>query len=294
MIKTLELKNISKVIKDTVILNDINLSVKTGEILGVIGLNGSGKSSLFKVICGMWQNTTGEFFINNTNITTKYEEFVEKISFFIESPNLYENLTVKDNFKILNLINDKKDLEWLNFLVSKFKLQNFMDEKIKKCSLGTKQKIGIIMSLLNKGDVIILDEPSNSLDIESVIELYNIINILKKEGKIIFISSHIIEELESIADKFIVLDRGTIISEHTNTKDFLDVIFTNDVSKECLDSLKSIKEVISINKNIVTISILDLNRFTQECKNHDLKITHINKNKNIIRNTLLKNSFKGK
>lgn len=281
MIKKVTLVNIYKHKKNKPILKNITLNFNSGEVVGIVGKNGCGKSSLFKVITGLWKPSSGDILLNDISINNKKIYDLYKISSFIERPNLYENLKVKDNFKILISLYDISDLSWFNFLYDEFNIKEFENKIIKKCSSGMKQKVGIIMSLLNDGDLIILDEPTNTLDIDSVNSLYKIIEILKEKNKIIIISSHIIDELESIIDKAIIIEDGAVKEEYikSNFKNTYIVNFeSNDSKLKFIDLKMDNYNIIDSNEDCIELEIEDLNKFMKQCLEHDISIKNINKN----------------
>ena len=290
MINSFEVKNISKLIKKKPILNNVSFKILKGEVIGIVGKNGSGKSSLFKIISGLWTKSSGNIMINGEIVNSSSSNYYKHLSSFIEYPNIYNNLTVRNNFDILISLNNFIDLDWFNFLIDNFKINEFMNIKVKNCSLGMKQKIGLTMSLMNDGDIIVLDEPSNSLDIDSVIVLHEIIEILKKKNKIILISSHIVEELENIVDKFIILDSGSIVSFCPNNNlNFYTVNFKKQVNDSDLLILKSINTILSIDDNIANINISNINEFINECNSNKLEIVSLECTHNKIKKIIMDN-----
>lgn len=288
MINKLEINNVSKYINRKTIIEQISFTCKSGEVIGIVGPNGSGKSSIFKIISGLWYKTSGTILINNKQIEPSNTCMLKKISSFIERPNVYENLTVEENIKIITSLYGISNLEWVNFLIERLNITSFKNKRLKKCSLGMKQKVGILISLINDGDIIILDEPTNSLDIDSVKTIHEIIKILKEKDKIILVSSHIIEELESIVDKVIILKDGHIkgiYNKHIDENIYI-VQFKENITK---DKLLNNEEVISVHKveqNLAEIKISDINKFMKECILNEIEISSISKKTNLLRDLM--------
>ena len=288
MINKLEINNVSKYINRKTIIEQISFTCKSGEVIGIVGPNGYGKSSIFKIISGLWYKTSGTILINNKQIEPSNTCMLKKISSFIERPNVYENLTVEENIKIITSLYGISNLEWVNFLIERLNITSFKNKRLKKCSLGMKQKVGILISLINDGDIIILDEPTNSLDIDSVKTIHEIIKILKEKDKIILVSSHIIEELESIVDKVIILKDGHIkgiYNKHIDENIYI-VQFKENITK---DKLLNNEEVISVHKveqNLAEIKISDINKFMKECILNEIEISSISKKTNLLRDLM--------
>jgi len=206
----IEIKNVSKTIKNNVVLDKINIKLEKGKIYGFRGKNGSGKTMLFRAICGLINVDEGEIIIDN-KIIGKDISFPENLGVLIEYPGFLPNLTGFKNLKYLadiKRIISKKDIE---VAMEKVGLDPKDNRIYKKYSLGMKQRLGIAQAIMEDPDLIILDEPSNSLDLDGVKLINDIILEFKKQGKTILIANHDKEELENIADDILLMDRGKII-----------------------------------------------------------------------------------
>lgn len=202
----IEVKHVSLDYKGNKILEDVNLTVKKGEICGLVGRNGSGKTVLMKCICGFIPLKSGEIIVDE-KVVGKDIDFPESMGLIIEYPVFAENKTGLQNLLLLASI--KK-------IVSKDTIINYMDTvnldpllktKVKKYSLGMKQKLAIIQALMEDPDILILDEPFNSLDEESVKLVREILLKEKEKGKAIIISSHNKEDIELLCDKVYEMKR---------------------------------------------------------------------------------------
>ena len=205
----LELKNVSKNFGKIEIIKNVTLSMGEGKIYGFIGRNGSGKSVLLKLICGFYNPTSGEILLDNYNYSEN-NSFPKETRALIEKPNFLPDLTGLENLELLASVQNKigkddilKTLEKLNMLTEK-------DKKYSKYSLGTKQKLGIAQVLMENPNLIILDEPFNGVENDTVKKIRNLLKEERKKGKIIIIASHIKEDIEQLADVVYQVDAGIV------------------------------------------------------------------------------------
>lgn len=271
----IQMMNLDKKISKKQILKDINLECEKGKITGIIGPNGSGKSSLFKVLSGLWDYDSGRVLFNDLEFSENEQEIISSIGSFIEVPNLYEDLTARQNCELLLKLHNISDLTWYNHLVSLFEMESFMDIKVKKYSLGMKQKVGIVLSLIANPDIIILDEPTNSLDVTSVKRFHNLLKSIKDE-KIIIISSHILEELDSLCDEIYLINSGTLVNRSQEEVKITYIVeFNDNLPKDII--LKSVQNVERISNNTIRFECVKLNDFLDEIRNFNLEIKNIDK-----------------
>jgi ABC-2 type transport system ATP-binding protein len=204
----IRIENLIKIIDGNIILNNINISFETGKIYGIIGRNGSGKSVLFKSICGFLKPTSGKIFVSGDDI---YEKglFPKDLRALIEKPTFLSAVSGFENLKLLaniqKRINDSEIIKTLEDV----NLKEEKEKKYGKYSLGMKQKLGIASVLMEKPNIMIFDEPFNGVDNSSCEKIKK--NILKeKENKIILISSHIEQDLIDLCDEIYYMDSGEI------------------------------------------------------------------------------------
>lgn len=207
--KSISIKNYNKSIKNNKILNNINLTLESGKVYGLKGRNGSGKSMLMRAMSGMMFPDSGEVIINKINIT-KEKKVYDNIGVLIENAGFIDYLNGYDNLKLLanikNIITDSEIKEWM----IKFNLDPDNKTKVRGYSLGMRQKLGIIQALMEKPEILFLDEPINALDEESI-RIFNAeIKKIKSEDKIVVISNHNYEELKELCDEIIEIESGTI------------------------------------------------------------------------------------
>ena len=245
--KVLEVKNINKFFGKKQILKDISFDIEEGEILGFVGPNGSGKTTTIKIILGLQKASSGEVYINGENIKENFENAIKKVGAIVESPDMYMYLSGLDNLKLVanyyNISHDKIDS-----IVEFVGLKDRIKDTVSKYSLGMRQRLGIAQAILNKPNLLIVDEPTNGLDPSGIIEFRKMLKELaKKEKMSIFISSHNLAEIENICDKVLLINEGEIVS--------LDVLHEkNDKDKYKLE-LNSTKKL----ENKENIEIIDEN-----------------------------------
>ncbi len=207
----LEVKNLTKKFGDNVAVNDISFNVENGKIYGLIGRNGAGKSTTFRMILGIIEPTEGSVLYDNKKIKGKISD---KIGYLPEEGSLipaYTVLELCEYYGGLKLMKPEEIRERLLSWLEEFNVVEFLNKKIKDLSKGNKQKIQFIVSVLHNPDLIILDEPFSGLDPLSVEEIKNAVLKLKEQGKTIIFSSHRMDHVEELCESVILLDKGNAI-----------------------------------------------------------------------------------
>ncbi|KEJ00177.1 ABC transporter ATP-binding protein [Clostridium botulinum A2B7 92] len=259
----LDVKNISKKRGKTPILKDVNFSIGKGEICGFVGRNGAGKTTLMKIITSMLFPNEGEITICGKNLKTEREEALKNIGAVIETPEMYGYLTGRQNLNyIASMLKDVTKDE-IEEAIRYSNLGDKIDEKVKKYSLGMKQRLGLAQALIGDISLLILDEPTNGLDPLGVVELENTINTLVKEkGVSVFISSHILSEIENICTKVVFIDNGEIINiqkmdEDPQVNNIKNMFINTDLPEKAAEIIKSIPdiELLKVENNGVSVLI---------------------------------------
>ena len=202
-------KNLTKSFKGIKILNNVNITFKSKKIIALVGRNGSGKSVLLKLLCGLYIPTEGEILFDNINYNLN-EEYPPNTRALIEKPTFMDELTGFENLKLLakiqNLIGDQEINEALKIV----NLYDDKDKKFKYYSLGMKQKLGIAQVIMENPDVMIFDEPFNGIEKRTAEKLRKYLKEKKEEGKLIIIATHIKEDVEELADLVYEVDDGNV------------------------------------------------------------------------------------
>lgn len=205
----IEVQNLEKKFKNNTILSDVNLEFTSGHIYGLAGRNGSGKSAFLKILCGLYKPTLGIVLFNGKNYHLD-NMFVPNLRALIEKPSFFPDLTGYENLELLAKIQNKISS---NEILSSLKRVNLIEEKdklYKEYSLGMKQKLGIAQVIMENPDILILDEPFNGIEEETVKKISNYLLELKHLGKLIIISSHIKEDLNYLCDEIYYFDNGKV------------------------------------------------------------------------------------
>ena len=210
--KVLEVENLSKSFGKRKVLNDVNLTIYEGDIVGLIGPNGAGKTTLIKTILNLYKSDIGNVIICGFDIRKDLEKALSKTGSIIENPDMYLSLSGRKNLEITALINDIIDKEYINEMIKLVGLEDRINDKVKKYSLGMKQRLALANALIKKPKLLIFDEPTNGLDPYGIKELRMILKkISEEENMSILISSHILSEVENICDRVMIIDEGKII-----------------------------------------------------------------------------------
>lgn len=205
------IKNVSKSFDGIEVLHEVNLDLEEGKIYGFIGRNGSGKSVLFKIICGLYYPTSGSVIVDGVDIHKK-DVFPNDMRVLIEKPNFLPNLTGLENLKLLASIQNKITEEDIILILDKLNLKKDMNKLYHKYSLGMKQKLAVAQVFMENPKMMIFDEPFNGIEEKTVEVIKKILLEEKKNGKIILISSHIKEDIEELADTIYFVDAGSVNS----------------------------------------------------------------------------------
>ena len=212
----IEINNLKMNFGSKEVLKGIDLKIYKGSIIGYIGPNGAGKSTTVKIMLGLLHGYTGSVKVFGEDISTTSLNYRSKIGYVPEVTELYESLTAKE---YLTFIGQLYDMEYEEADEKALKLMSILgidyayESKLASFSKGMKQKVSIISSLLHNPEIIFLDEPLSGLDANSVMIIKEIIINLKKAGKTIFYSSHIMEVVENISDRILILNNGKIVAD---------------------------------------------------------------------------------
>ena len=207
----IEIKNVTKIIKKTKVIDSVSLKFEGGKIYGLSGKNGCGKTMLMRLISGLIYPTTGEIIIND-KILGRDCSFPESIGLLIENPAFLTDYTAYENLKMLNgMVGKKLSKEEILDVIESVGLDPKDKRKYYKFSLGMKQRLGIAAAIMGKPEVILLDEPINAIDVDGVSEIRNLIRDLRDEDRVIVIACHDKEEMGYMADEIIYMKDGKIV-----------------------------------------------------------------------------------
>jgi ABC-2 type transport system ATP-binding protein len=211
--EVIKTENLSKFYGDVKAVDDISLSVGKGEIYGFLGLNGAGKTTTIRMLLGMIRPTAGQSYLNGERIHSSQHKIWNKVGYLVEVPYSYPQLTVKENLEIVRRLRLLPDPSAVDSIIKKLKLDPYENRKAKNLSLGNAQRLGLAKALIHQPDILILDEPSNGLDPEGIVEIRELLLDLASQGVTVFISSHILGEISKIATRIGIIHKGKLIQE---------------------------------------------------------------------------------
>lgn len=211
MKNVIEINNLTKSYDNVAVIKSININIVEGTIHALLGKNGAGKTTILKSILGLIKPTSGSIFILGENqLTEKGRNVLKQVGCMIETPGFYPNLTGTENLSIFAKLRelDKQAVQEALTIVN---LPYADSKKFKEYSLGMKQRLAIANAIMHDPDILILDEPTNGLDPSGVIEIRELCKEMKRQGKTLLISSHILSEVEQVADEVSIIDEGELV-----------------------------------------------------------------------------------
>ena len=206
--------NLSKKYGKTLVVDDLNLSISSGEIVGFLGLNGAGKTTTMRMLLGLIKPTSGECYIQGNKVDQYNLEVLNEIGYIIETPYSYPELTVQENLEIASTLRGLRNKDIIDWVTEKLKLDQYKDKQVKHLSLGNVARLGIAKAIIHKPKILILDEPTNGLDPFGVIEVRELLKELANNlGTTVLISSHKLEEISKVATRIVIIHGGRLIRE---------------------------------------------------------------------------------
>ena len=216
MLPVLKVEGLTKTYGKKNVVQDVNFSVFPGQIFGFVGPNGAGKSTTIRMITGLTPITRGSVRISGYSVQHAFKKAISSVGAVVEIPQLYSYMSGLKNLKLFASFYGKKAQARISNIVKLVGLENRIKDKVSTYSLGMKQRLGIAQALLNKPQLLILDEPTNGLDPNGIVEMRNVLRVLADNEKMaIIISSHNLAELEQICDVIGVINDGKIIEYKT-------------------------------------------------------------------------------
>ena len=252
------ISNLSKQYGSKTVLNNINLEIYPGQIIGYIGPNGAGKSTTVKILTGIIQDYTGDVTVAGKNLRDNVLEVKRTIGYIPELAELYDLLTPREYLTFIGKLYDLSDdviEDRSRKMLESFSLLPNIDQRMDSFSKGMRQKVLISSGLLHNPSIVILDEPLSGLDANAVILVKELLQVLKQEGKTIFYCSHMMDVVEKVSDRIVLIDNGNIIANGTieelrnNTHDSLEQIFSKLTSTDDLGQRADEFASVFSNKN---------------------------------------------
>jgi ABC-2 type transport system ATP-binding protein len=214
----MEIRNLTKRIGSKTIVDQLSFDVPRGEVFGFLGPNGAGKTTTIRMIMGLMSMSEGSVKVNGLDVKERFEDAMKLMGGIVENPEMYKYLTGYQNLKHFSRMHQGITAKRLNEVIELVGLQNRIHDKVKKYSLGMRQRLGVAQAIMHKPAVLILDEPTNGLDPAGIRELRDYLRKLAKdEGITVIVSSHLLSEMELMCDRVAVIQNGKLIDvKHLN------------------------------------------------------------------------------
>lgn len=252
---SIQLKEVSKIYDNQKAVDAISFSAKKGEIIGFLGPNGAGKSTTMKMLTGFVKPTSGKLFVNGIDISKNAIATQKEIGYLPEHNPLYKELYVKEYLQFcaeIHQIKNKK--ETIKSLIDKVGLTNEAHKKIHQLSKGYQQRVGLAGAILHNPSILILDEPTTGLDPNQLVEIRALIKELGKD-KIVLFSTHIMQEVEAVCDRVIIIKKGQIVLDkplidlQKSTTQVIQVTFDKEIQQTNFSSLDNLKKASNLKEN---------------------------------------------
>ncbi|GAC1613855.1 MAG: ABC transporter ATP-binding protein [Ktedonobacteraceae bacterium] len=211
----LQTHNLSKQYGQRPAVNNLNLEVYRSDIFGFLGPNGAGKTTMIRMALGLIAPTSGSVEILGRNVATHRAEILPRVGALVETPALYLYMSGRDNLRAIASVLGGVSAKRIDAVLEMVGLRARQKDRVRTYSLGMKQRLGVAIALLQDPDVLILDEPANGLDPAGIVEMRDLLRRLVTEGKTIFISSHVLTEVQQICTRVAIINLGKLVTEAT-------------------------------------------------------------------------------
>ena len=276
--KVLEVNNLKKTIGKREIIKGVSFEINSGEIFGFLGPNGAGKTTTIRMLVGLIKPTEGDIKICGHDLKKDTSKALKEVGAVVENPELYKYLSGRENLMQIARIR-KISKEEVNETIKLVGLENRIDDKVRKYSLGMKQRLGLAASLLSKPKLLILDEPTNGLDPSGILDFREVVQKAARERDMaVFVSSHILSEVQNLCDKVAFINDGVIkaveeINKETHSmetdKDVVCLVsnLIKEINKlsyisSCKSEEKGLKIIIECNATPKLVKHLAMNNFS--------------------------------
>jgi ABC-2 type transport system ATP-binding protein len=240
-------------------IEDVDLEVKRGEVFGYLGPNGAGKTTTIRTLLDFIRPTRGAATVFNLDIRQSSVEIHRRVGYLNGELALYNDMTGEDLLKYLGNLRGGLDWKYVRELAARFECD--LPRRIQGLSLGNKQKLGLLQAFMHKPELLILDEPTNGLDPLMQHQFYDLLNETKKEGRTVFLSSHILPEVEKVCDRVGIIRQGRLVTVETIEKlkshsvRQLEIHFTGTVPKDKFINIPGVRDIV-LQDNILTCTVV--------------------------------------
>jgi ABC-2 type transport system ATP-binding protein len=281
-------------------IEEVDLQVKRGEVFGYLGPNGAGKTTTIRTLLDFIRPTGGTATVFNLDIRQHSVEIHRRVGYLNGELALYNNMTGEDLLKYLGNLRGGLDWKYVKELAARFQCD--LPRRIQGLSLGNKQKLGLLQAFMHKPELLILDEPTNGLDPLMQHEFYDLLTETKNEGRTIFLSSHVLPEVEKVCDRVGIIRQGKLVAVETiealksHSIRQLEIHFARVVPKEKFSNLPGVRD-IDIKNNVLTCTVVGsldalvkasaqfevVNIISHEPSLEDIFMTYYNEGKNNVK-----------
>ena len=213
MSEVIKTQNLTKKFGNVTAVDQLSITLNRGEIYGFIGLNGAGKTTTIRMLLGMINPTRGIVSLFGEQVSSGSNSLWSRVGYLVERPSAYPELTVRENLEVTRRLHLMRDREAVDAIIENMGLTEFADRRAQGLSTGNMQRLGLAKALIHKPELLILDEPSNGLDPAGVVEVRELLQSMRKEGTTIFMSSHILSEVNRLATRIGIIHEGRLLEE---------------------------------------------------------------------------------
>ena len=281
-------------------IEDVDLEVKRGEVFGYLGPNGAGKTTTIRTLLDFIRPTRGSATVFGLDIRQSSVDIHRRVGYLNGELALYNNMTGEDLLKYLGNLRGSLDWKYVRELAARFQCD--LPRRIQGLSMGNKQKLGLLQAFMHKPELLILDEPTNGLDPLMQHEFYDLLTETKKEGRTIFLSSHILPEVEKVCDRVGIIRQGKLVTVETietlksHSVRQLEIHFARAIPKEKFSNVQGIRDILVQDKLLTcnVVGSLDalvkaaaqfevINIISHEPSLEDIFMTYYNEGKNNVK-----------
>ncbi len=236
----IEFNQVSKKFSGILANQDISFCCQPGQITGLLGINGAGKSTALKILAGLLKPDTGDVLVNGLSVRENPKQVQQQVGLFLTSQGLYSNLTTRENIDFFAALQGVKNHQQAtDEVIERLHISSLANRKVGGFSTGERMKVGLARALVHQPKYLVLDEPSRGLDVLAIRVLRDYLLELKSQGCCILFSSHVMQEIDKLCDQLVIIDQGQVcfngpIGELKQQQDDLEQAFINSISKKSL------------------------------------------------------------
>jgi ABC-2 type transport system ATP-binding protein len=213
MSEVIKTQNLTKKFGNVTAVDQLSITLNKGEIYGFIGLNGAGKTTTIRMLLGMINPTQGVVSLFGERVSSSSNSLWSRVGYLVERPSAYPELTVRENLEVTRRLHLMCDYKTVDAIIENMGLTEFADRRAQGLSTGNMQRLGLAKALIHEPELLVLDEPSNGLDPAGVVEVRELLLGMRKEGTTIFMSSHILSEVNRLATRIGIIHKGRLLEE---------------------------------------------------------------------------------